>query len=120
MKNKQYWAENCNLTGLAESFSQMFFQNMGRQFEGNINILIFDRKLKNQIDNCTSHLPSLDGWLPYKDNTQSPYDFILTPDMAVSKELIHYCLKQIDPTTYSVITLNITKTLGTMVVALVM
>ena len=120
MKDNKYWAENYNLTGVAEGFSRMFSHHIGGMFEGNIHLIIYDRIHIKQIASSLSKLPFVDGWLPNKDDSKSQYDFIVIPEWVISKKQIETYLKPIKQKNYSIITLNVAKKFETMVVSLVM
>lgn len=78
-RDPRYWINEFNLLGIAQQFNSQFQSRMGIPFYGILNLLIFDRKDLNEIEDHVDTTKFLSGWLPKgKKDEFWDEDFMIT------------------------------------------
>jgi hypothetical protein len=84
-KDPQYWANEFNILGIIEQFDNQFAQRTGSSFYGKLNMLIFDRKDKKEVEKYIESRRFLQGYVPKGQNEFWDEDFMLTLDAMYPK-----------------------------------
>lgn len=82
-KDMHYWHQNYNILGVVQGFCQQYHQKLGKDFWGKLNIIFYDRKDKELINDRVYTAKMLDGFLPRDIKGKSEFwdeDFHLTVD----------------------------------------
>jgi hypothetical protein len=94
-----YWVNNYNITGVVEGFAYMYSQKMNYLFEGNVNIIVFDRKdlkaIKRHLKKYINTDAFLSGFLPKGTSDFWDEDFLLTPSSIFPTNILQHIIKPI-------------------------
>jgi len=101
MNKLHHYLNNYNITGVVQQFNGQCLSRTGNVFYGKLNIIVFDRKLLNQIENRIYTDCCLSGFLPKLPNDEfMDEDFLLTLDSVYPFELIARQLNSMDDIVY--------------------
>lgn len=69
----------CDLTALMQQFYTMYYNNMDKEFDGNVVLIMYDRSKAHIIEDIMGDRMNmcLNGWVPNKNKNPTKYDFIL-------------------------------------------
>lgn len=68
-----------NITGVVQGFSAEFYKRLHKDYEGQLTLIIYERKIKSELKNFkVAETLSLTGWLPEGTDNFHDYDFILS------------------------------------------
>jgi hypothetical protein len=71
--------DECDLTALIQQFCTMYYNNMDREFRGDLTLVMYNRSEAHTVEDIMGDRMDmcLNGWVPNKNRKQTRYDFII-------------------------------------------